>query len=73
MSYYLTKQFQCDVTGKSGLDYFQALESEQHEARTLHSRFPEPLKAAVLRSVQWRKCSRRNAPPTFAMSLTSLA
>ena len=54
MSFYRLKQFQCEVTGKSGLDYFQALESEQQEARTMHSRFPEPLKAAVLKSVQWR-------------------
>ena len=54
MSFYRRKQFQCEVTGKSGLDYFQALESELHEARTMHSRFPEPLKAAVLKAVQWR-------------------
>ena len=54
MSFYKLKQFQCEVTGKGGLDYFQALESEQQEARTLHSRFPEQLKEAVLRSVQWR-------------------
>lgn len=54
MSFYRLKQFQCEVTGRSGLDYFQALESEQQEARTMHSRFPEPLKAAVLKSVQWR-------------------
>ena len=54
MSFYRLKQFQCEVTGKSGLDYFQALESERQEARTLHSRFPEPLKAAVLKAVQWR-------------------
>ncbi|KAI5122593.1 hypothetical protein M0805_004808 [Coniferiporia weirii] len=58
MSFYKLKQFQCEVTGKSGLDYFQALESEQQEARTLHSRFPEPLKAAVLRSVQWQVMGR---------------
>lgn len=57
MSFYKLKQFQCEVTGKSGLDYFQALESEQQEARTLHTRFPEPLKAAVLTSVQWRMSS----------------
>lgn len=43
------------MTGKSGLDYFQALESEQQEARTLHARFPQPLKAPVLRAVQWRE------------------
>ena len=54
MSFYRLKQFQCEVTGKSGLDYFQALESERQEARTMHSRFPDPLKAAVLKAVQWR-------------------
>lgn len=58
MSFYRLKQFQCEVTGKSGLDYFQALASERHEARTLHSRFPEPLKAAVLKSVQWQVIGR---------------
>lgn len=57
MSFYRLKQFQCEVTGKSGLDYFQALESEQHEAQTMHSRFPEPLKPAVLKAVQWRTSS----------------
>lgn len=55
MSFYRLRQFQCEVTGKSGLDYFQALESEQQEARTMHSRFPDPLKSAVLRAVQWRE------------------
>jgi len=57
MSFYRLKQFQCEVTGKSGLDYFQALESEQQEAQTMHARFPEPLKAAVLKAVQWRASS----------------
>lgn len=57
LSFYKLKQFQCEVTGKSGLDYFQALESEQQEARTLHARFPQALKAPVLRAVQWRKQS----------------
>lgn len=56
LSFYKLKQFQCEVTGKSGLDYFQALESEQQEARTLHTRFPQHLKAPVLRAVQWRTC-----------------
>ncbi|KIJ68264.1 hypothetical protein HYDPIDRAFT_146150 [Hydnomerulius pinastri MD-312] len=58
MSFYRLKQFQCEVTGKSGLDYFQALESEQQEAQTMHSRFPEPLKTAVLKSVQWQVVGR---------------
>ncbi|KZT40060.1 hypothetical protein SISSUDRAFT_1060571 [Sistotremastrum suecicum HHB10207 ss-3] len=58
MSFYRTKQFQCEVTGKGGLDYFHALESELQEARTLHERFPESLKAAVLQSVQWQIMGR---------------
>ncbi|KAI9462511.1 chromatin remodeling complex protein [Lactarius psammicola] len=48
----------CEVTGKSGLDYFQALESEQLEARTMHSRFPEQLKPAILKAVQWQVMGR---------------
>ncbi|KAF9056339.1 chromatin remodeling complex protein [Panaeolus papilionaceus] len=58
MSFYRLRQFQCEVTGKSGLDYFQAVESERQEARTLHSRFPEPLKPAVLKAVQWQVMGR---------------
>jgi bromodomain adjacent to zinc finger domain protein 1A len=54
MSFYRMRQFQCEVTGKSNLTYFEALESELQEARTMHSRFPEPLKAATLSSVQFR-------------------
>ncbi|KAJ6604346.1 chromatin remodeling complex protein [Mycena vulgaris] len=58
MSFYRQKQFQCEVTGKSGLDYFQAVHSERQEARTMHSRFSQPLKPAVLRSVQWQVMGR---------------
>ncbi|KAF9535857.1 chromatin remodeling complex protein [Crepidotus variabilis] len=58
MSFYRMRQFQCEVTGKSGLDYFQAVESERQEARTLHSRFSEPLKPAVLKAVQWQVMGR---------------
>lgn len=54
MSFYRLKQFQCEVTGKSGLDYFQALDSERQEARTLHARFSEPLKEPILKAVQYR-------------------
>lgn len=62
MSFYRLKQFQCEVTGKSGLDYFQAVESERQEARTMHARFSEPLKYPVLRAVQWRKSNVANCP-----------
>ncbi|KAF5382960.1 hypothetical protein D9757_006384 [Collybiopsis confluens] len=58
MSFYRLKQFQCEVTGKSGLDYFQALASERSEAETLHSRFSEPLKPAILKAVQFQVVGR---------------
>ncbi|QRV90698.1 imitation switch two complex protein [Ceratobasidium sp. AG-Ba] len=58
MTFYKMKVFQCETTGKGGLDYFQALQSEQNEASTLLARFPEPLKVAVLRSVQWQVVGR---------------
>ncbi|KAG6879398.1 hypothetical protein C0992_003015 [Termitomyces sp. T32_za158] len=58
MSFYKLKQFQCEVTGKSGLDYFQAVESEREEARTMHHRFSEPLKPAILKAVQWQVMGR---------------
>ncbi|KAJ7783454.1 chromatin remodeling complex protein [Mycena maculata] len=58
MSFYRQKQFQCEVTGKSGLDYFQAIHSERQEAGTLHARFSEPLKPAVLKAVQWQVMGR---------------
>ena len=45
----------CQVTGKGNLDFYQALQSEMSEANVLHARFPDQLKAAVLRAVQWRK------------------
>lgn len=54
LTFYRTKHFQCEVTGKGGMDYFQAIESEQQEAKTLQARFPERLKQAVLAAVQWR-------------------
>ena len=37
------------------MTFFEALESEKAEAKMLDARFPEQLKAAVLKSVQWRK------------------
>ncbi|KAI0036698.1 chromatin remodeling complex protein [Vararia minispora EC-137] len=58
ISFYRLKQFQCEVTGKSGLDYFEALQSEKSEARIMHLRFPEPLKPAILQAVQWQVMGR---------------
>ncbi|KAM6498263.1 chromatin remodeling complex protein [Amanita muscaria] len=58
MSFYRLRQFQCEITGKSGLDYFQAVESERQEAKTMHARFPARLKPAVLKAVQWQVMGR---------------
>lgn len=55
MSFYRLKIFQCETSGRGNLTFFEALESEKSEARMLDARFPEQLKAAVLKSVQWRK------------------
>jgi hypothetical protein len=68
MSFYRLRQFQCEVTGKSGLDYFQAVESERQEARTLHTRFSEPLKYPVLRAVQWRMSTPSSLPKSRTYS-----
>ncbi|KZO96217.1 hypothetical protein CALVIDRAFT_564095 [Calocera viscosa TUFC12733] len=57
-AFYLQPIFQCEVTGKSGLRFFDALKSERAEARTLEARFPEQLKAPVLRSVQFQVVGR---------------
>lgn len=59
MTFYKLNIFMCEVTGKGNLDFFQALRSERNESTVLHARFPEQLKAAVLRVVQWRECHSR--------------
>ncbi|KAF9512921.1 hypothetical protein BS47DRAFT_1329990 [Hydnum rufescens UP504] len=58
MTFYSMKVFQCELTGKGGLDFFQALDSERTEAMTLHARFPAQLKPHVLAAVQWQIMGR---------------
>ncbi|OCF58877.1 hypothetical protein L486_03368 [Kwoniella mangroviensis CBS 10435] len=53
-AFYAQPIFQCEVSGKSSLSYFTALQSEQKEVRQLHSRFPRQLKKAVLSAVQFQ-------------------
>ncbi|KDN52943.1 hypothetical protein K437DRAFT_133069 [Tilletiaria anomala UBC 951] len=53
LAFYNQKIFQCELTGKIGLSYWQAVESERREAQELHRRFPEALKGHVLRSIQF--------------------
>ncbi|WRT64827.1 uncharacterized protein IL334_001763 [Kwoniella shivajii] len=53
-AFYSQPLFQCEVSGKSNLSYYTAMQSEQKEVRQLHSRFPRQLKKAVLSAVQFQ-------------------
>ena len=55
ISFYNQKIFQCELTGRINLTYFEAVKSERKEAIALHKIFPEQLKAPVLRSVSPRE------------------
>ncbi|KAJ1018114.1 hypothetical protein NDA16_004981 [Ustilago loliicola] len=58
ISFYNHKIFQCELTGRINLTYFEAVKSERKEAIALHKIFPEQLKAPVLRSVQFQITGR---------------
>ncbi|CCF49285.1 hypothetical protein NDA14_004619 [Ustilago hordei] len=58
ISFYNQKIFQCELTGRINLTYFEAVKSERKEAIALHKIFPEQLKAPVLRSVQFQITGR---------------
>ncbi|GAA5995905.1 uncharacterized protein JCM10292_004821 [Rhodotorula paludigena] len=58
LTFLLTRQFQCEYSGKSGLDYFNALQSEKAESKVVRERFPDPLKGRVLASVQFQVMGR---------------
>ena len=58
LTFYNQKIFQCELTGRINLTYFEALKSERKEAIALHKIFPEQLKAPVLRSVQFHITGR---------------
>ncbi|PWN49280.1 hypothetical protein IE53DRAFT_154692 [Violaceomyces palustris] len=58
LSFYNQRLFQCELTGKVNMTYFEAAASERKEAILLHRHFPEPLKGPVLRTVQFKITSR---------------
>ncbi len=58
LTFYNQKIFQCELTGRINLTYFEALKSERKEAIALHKIFPEQLKAPVLRAVQFQITGR---------------
>ena len=58
MDFYKQKRFICEITGHSGLSFFDALESEKTGSKEVDSAFPEPLREPVLRKVQFSTTSR---------------
>ncbi|KAI1772503.1 ATP-utilizing chromatin assembly and remodelling N-terminal-domain-containing protein [Hypoxylon cercidicola] len=58
MDFYLQSRFICQITGHSGLTFFEALKSELAGAQEVDQAFPEPLKGPVLRRVQLQVISR---------------
>ncbi|WFD21096.1 dolichyl-P-Glc:Glc1Man9GlcNAc2-PP-dolichol alpha-1,3-glucosyltransferase [Malassezia caprae] len=58
LSYYHQRIFQCEVSGKSNLTYFEAAESEAQHTRAIQAQFPDALKAPILQAVQFQTVSR---------------
>jgi hypothetical protein len=62
--------WQCETTGRSNLTYAQALESERKEKERVGDRFPERLKAGVLKRLQFRTWYITFSCPSLCMLLT---
>ncbi|SZF06086.1 unnamed protein product [Blumeria hordei] len=58
MDFYKQRRFICQITGHSGLSYFEALKSELAGAQVVEEAFPEALKGPILRRVQLQTISR---------------
>ncbi|ROT42759.1 hypothetical protein SODALDRAFT_319365 [Sodiomyces alkalinus F11] len=58
MDFYRQRRFNCQITGHSGLTFFEALKSERAGAQEVEEAFPEVLKGPVLRNVQFQTVSR---------------
>ncbi|KAK5103042.1 hypothetical protein LTS08_003845 [Lithohypha guttulata] len=58
MDWYKARKFICEISGHSGLSFFDALKSETAGARDVENAFPEPLKQPVLRKIQFSIVSR---------------
>ncbi|OIW33759.1 hypothetical protein CONLIGDRAFT_190748 [Coniochaeta ligniaria NRRL 30616] len=61
MDFYKQRRFICQISGKSGLTFFEALKSEFAGAAEVEQAFPEALKGPVLRKVQFQTTSRIDA------------
>ncbi|PYH91453.1 chromatin remodeling complex WSTF-ISWI, large subunit [Aspergillus ellipticus CBS 707.79] len=58
MDFYKQRRFICEITGHSGLTFFEALRSEMEESREVNNSFPEALKEPILRRIQFSTVSR---------------
>ncbi|KAL4812780.1 ATP-utilizing chromatin assembly and remodelling N-terminal-domain-containing protein [Aspergillus spinulosporus] len=58
MDFYKQRKFICEITGHSGLNFFEAFRSEMEESREVNNSFPEALKGPILRRVQFSTVSR---------------
>ncbi|KAI0976427.1 ATP-utilizing chromatin assembly and remodelling N-terminal-domain-containing protein [Xylaria arbuscula] len=58
IDFYNQPRFICQITGHSGLTFFDALKSELAGAQEVDQAFPEALKGPVLRRVQFQTISR---------------
>ncbi|KAL6247367.1 hypothetical protein RBB50_005713 [Rhinocladiella similis] len=58
MDFFKSKRFTCEVTGRSGLTFFDALRSELAGSKEIDEAFPQALRAPVLRRVQFSTTSR---------------
>ncbi|OJJ37605.1 hypothetical protein ASPWEDRAFT_461308 [Aspergillus wentii DTO 134E9] len=58
MDFYKQRRFICEITGHSGLNFFEALSSEMEESREVNNSFPDALKEPILRRIQFSTVSR---------------
>jgi hypothetical protein len=58
MDFFKSRRFTCEVSGRSGLTYFDALRSELAGSREIDEAFPQALREPVLRRVQFSTVSR---------------
>ncbi|KAE8355259.1 ATP-utilizing chromatin assembly and remodelling N-terminal-domain-containing protein [Aspergillus coremiiformis] len=58
MDFYKQRRFICEITGHSGLTFFEALRSETEESREVNNTFPDALKEPILRRIQFSTVSR---------------
>ncbi|CAL5873242.1 uncharacterized protein PFLUO_LOCUS7511, partial [Penicillium psychrofluorescens] len=58
MDFYKQRRFICEITGHSGLTFFEALRSEMEESREVNNMFPDALREPILRRIQFSTVSR---------------